>query len=752
MMATQQALPMAGAATTRAAEGSVLRVVFYAEDTGRSIVKVLVNGTQETWLGIAPPLGAGAVVRGRGRVEVDPKWGVQMHCESIVPTLPTTTAGIEIYLANAGLPGVGPALAKAIVAKFGAKTFEVMSERPKDLLKVTGIGPTKLDGIVRAWADERVTAELMAFLEEHGATPSVAGRIVRRYGAQAMHVVSTQPYRLAIEVERVGFKTADIIAQSIGIGADSPERAQAATLHTLQEATTRGDCYLPIAVLASKTAELISRPAPECYDAIRWLAAAPVPPGPKAPPGAPNGPPRIVIEMDAEGGEIVYPRILHDAEVALTERLHAMLATEARPLPGAEEAIADFELEAGMTLAAAQREAVEAAARYPIVVVTGGPGTGKSTVAKALLMVLDRARITTRLASPTGRAAKRLSETTGREASTIHRLLGMRDGGRGFMHDREHPLPCGALMGDEASMMDVQLANALVQALPTKARLLIIGDVDQLPSVGPGAVLRDIISSGAVPTVRLSQVFRQAEGSSILDAAMRVNSGRMPEGPSLDDGVDGEFFLETDLGEDPDQVSARGAARIVDIATNIIPARFGFHPRDEVQVIVPMIKGGCGTIALNQALQATLNPHGHALASGPFKFRGGDKVIVTKNDYDKGCFNGDIGYVERVDLDDARLIVSIDGREVLFEKKELGDLMLAYAISCHRFQGSEAPAVVVGLLPEHYPVASRPWTYTALTRGKKLVVLVTLPRVLGRAVRETRREVRRTGLAARLRG
>lgn len=734
----------------RTVEGQVTRVTFYAEDTGRSILRVTCEGRSETWLGIAPPMQPGAQVRARGRVVHDPKWGAQMQCETMTPVLPASLAGIEAYLTSGNLPGIGPALGKAIVAKFGTRVFAILDTDPNLLQQVSGIGPAKIAKIAEAWKAERLVADVMAFLEGHGASPSLAARIVRRYAGHALHVVQTQPYRLALEVQGVGFKTADTIAQAIGISPDSPERAQAATLHVLGEGTQRGDCYLPIGMLAAKTAELILRPVEAIHEAIQALATTQATRNPKAPEAGTTT--RLVLEEHEQAGAILYPRALYDAEVALATRLRGMLACESAELPGADKAIAAFEREAKVTLAPEQREAVEAAARHSVVVVTGGPGTGKSTVAKAIFAVLEAAKVTFRLASPTGRAAKRLSETTGRPASTIHRLLGMREAGYGFMHNASNPIPTGAIGVDEASMMDVQLANSLIQAMPTGARLIVIGDVDQLPSVGPGAVLRDIIASGAVPTVRLTRVFRQGEGSSILGAAMAINSGRVPTGPTLEREQHGEFFVERDFGQEPDQVSARAAERIVEIAANIIPARWGFDPVRDVQVIVPMIKHGCGTIALNKALQAALNPIGDGIKMGATVFRVGDKVIQTKNDYTRGVFNGDIGYVSRVDIDSAMLCVSIDGRDVEYDRRDLGDLMLAYAISCHRFQGSEAPAVVVGLMPEHFMVASRRWAYTAVTRGKRLVVLVTESRAIGRAVRETQREVRRTRLADRLRG
>ncbi len=728
----------------RSVEGQVTRVVFYAEDTGRAILRVTCNGRSESWLGIAPPLQPGANVRARGRVVVDPKWGPQMQCESIVPMLPASIAGIEAYLASGNLPGIGPAIAKAIVQRFGLRTFATLDADPNALLQVPGIGPAKVAKIAEAWKAERIIADVMAFLEGHGASPSLAGRIVKRYGGYALHVVQSQPYRLALEVQGVGFKTADQIAQAIGINPDAPERAQAATLHVLGEGTQRGDCYLPIGVLAAKTAELITRPVEAIHEAIHVLATEQVRLNPKAPPDSPTTT-RLVLEEHEQAGAILYPRALYDAEVALAARLRDMLAYGSQPLEGAEKAIAAFEREAGVTLAPGQREAVEAAARHSVVVVTGGPGTGKSMVTKAILGVFDRAKVPTMLASPTGRAAKRLSEATGKPASTIHRMLGWRDKGYGFAHDANNPLPTGALLLDEVSMADLQLTNAVVQALRTGARLVLVGDVDQLPSVGPGAVLRDIIASEAVPTVRLTRIYRQAEGSAIIEQSHRINSGRMPEGPEF--GVeDGEFFFTR---EDDSEAAAR---RIVWLVSDVLPARYGFDPAADIQVLTPMHKGHCGTIALNAALQAQINPRGNGIKRGNITFREGDPVLQTKNDRGRDVYNGDRGRVVRVDTDDASLVVDIDGREVAYDRTDLADLTLAYATSVHKSQGSTIRCVLVALQSEHYMLLSRGILYTGVTRAERLCILVANPRAVQQAVRETRREVRRTRLADRLRG
>lgn len=749
---TQQ-LELAGAgAALRTVEGLLVYVTYANEETGYSVLKVGLDGAPpgsiDTWVGIAPPLKPGARLRGRGRVE-DSKYGPQLRCETIFPILPTGVEGIELYLGSGVLPRVGPALARRIVAKFGDKTFETLTNDPQALLLVEGIGPTTLAGIIDGWATEQSTAELMAFLEQHGASPGLAGAIVKRYKSQAIHIVSTQPYRLALEVNRVGFKTADTIARSVGITADAPERAQAAALHTLHEMTTRGHCYATMTALADATADLLGPGAADTYEAIEMLAHH-IPPPVGASANERPTPARVIIERldntnlgDPEDDMlVVYPRALYTAEVELADRIRDIMAQVGAELGGAAEAIAKFEKESGKTLAPEQRAAVEAVATHKIVVVTGGPGTGKSLVTKAILSVLEGAGLTVLLASPTGRAAKRLSEATGHPASTVHRTLGMREGGRGFMFTRENPLTTASIVIDEFSMAETALANSLFQALRTTARVVIVGDVDQLPSVGPGAVLRDIIESAAVPTIRLTRIFRQAEGSQIIEAAACINRGQRPIGAAP--GTNGEFFIF------PETDSAAASQKVVRFVASSIPTRFGFDPVRDIQVITPMIKGTCGVIELNRVLQATLNPTGPSITRGQTTYRLGDKVIQTKNDYDRDCFNGDIGVIVQVYPAENRLVVDMDGHEVAYEKGDLDHLMLAYAITCHKFQGSQAKAVVVVLMREHFMLLSRNHLYTSVTRAEKLCVLVADPSALATALKETRRELRRTRLAWRL--
>jgi exodeoxyribonuclease V alpha subunit len=451
-------------------------------------------------------------------------------------------------------------------------------------------------------------------------------------------------------------------------------------------------------------------------------------------------------EKLASGEDAVYPVELYDAEVRLARRLRSVMAHEAPGralLEGAiGAAIEGFEKRAGVTLAPAQRAAVEQAARHKVLVVTGGPGVGKTTIVRAMLALFDRARINVRLAAPTGRAAKRMSEATGREAVTLHRLLEFDPKQRTFARKHGRTIEAGALIVDEASMLDVSLADALLQATGDHARLVLVGDVDQLPSVGPGAVLRDVIASGEVPTVRLSQIFRQAEGSLIVQNAHRIHDGQPPEGAT---GPGGEFFvIERRTPES-------AADSILEVVTKRIPARWGLDPKLHVQVLTPMHKGDVGAIALNERLQQALNPSGPSVTRGARTLRLGDKVMQLKNDYDREVYNGDVGFITAIDDAERTITVRFDDREVIYEEGDLDELTLAYATSIHKSQGSEYPAVVVPLLTQHFVMLSRNLLYTAVTRGKKLVVLIADPRAVSLALAETRREERRTYLAERLR-
>jgi exodeoxyribonuclease V alpha subunit len=563
----------------------------------------------------------------------------------------------------------------------------------------------------------------MVFLQSHGVSPALAARIYKRFGAKAMAVVSQSPYRLALDVWGIGFKTADQIAQRIGVPADSPERAQAGVLHALHEIASRGDVYAERETLVAASAEMLEIAPEAVATAIATLAEQK----------------RVIVERDA-----IYTPELYDAEVRAAARLGQLLAAAA-PLGDVARAFAEFERATGLTLDETQRTAVTQAGRSKVLVVTGGPGTGKTTLVRAILTLFDLARIPVSLAAPTGRAAKRLGEATGREAATLHRLLEFDPKSGAFQKTRLDPIASGAVIVDETSMVPIELCDALLQALPDHARLVLVGDVDQLPSVGPGAVLRDVIDSGRVPTVRLVRIFRQGEGSSIVANAHRIHQGEAPVGAS---GKGEQFYLF-------DRRTPEEAISLVrELLTARIPRGFGLDPVQDVQVLTPMQRGPIGAIALNELLQAELNPprpDRGEVRRGTRLLRVGDKVMQLKNDYEKEVFNGDVGRIVRVEPEEKRLVVRFDEREIGYGESDLDELTLAYATSIHKSQGSEYPAVVVPILTQHYVMLSRNLLYTAVTRGKQLVIVIAHPRALSLALAEVRKEARKTRLAERLR-
>ncbi len=705
--------------------GEVDRITYENEETGFRVVRLgSVTGRGSiVAVGRFPAVGPGTRVRVTGEIVNDARHGEQLKVDTLVPVAPDTIAGLEKYLGSGLIPGVGPGFAKRIVETFGLETLKVLDESPEKLAKVPGLGERRADEIRKKWTSQHAVSSIMLILQTHGASPALAARIYERYGERAAETVQRHPYRLALDVRGVGFKTADRIARSLGIAGDHPERAQAGTLHMIDVLADQGHVAAPREALVTRTAELLEIDPGHVEAAIDALWAG-------------N---RIVVE----DGRVFSAR-LHAAEVSVVEHVRRLMDAPARPLPGLEAALTAFEERAGVTLAPGQRRAVDAAARQKLVVVTGGPGVGKTTIVRAILSVLENARLSVRLAAPTGRAAKRLGEATGRRATTLHRLLEYDPRLRRFTRNEEQPVDTDALVVDEASMIDVELADALLSAVPSAARLVLVGDADQLPSVGPGAVLRDLIDSGVVPTERLSRIFRQAEESRIVVNAHAILRSEMPESASPDD-PNADFFVVQRT--DPEQA----AKTVVELVTQRIPRRFKMNPRDDVQVLTPMHRGPAGTQALNAALQAALNPGGRALLRRGIEYRVGDKVMQTKNDYEREVYNGDIGVVARVDPAEESLAVRFDERDVEYEDAALDQLTLAYAISIHKSQGSEYPAIVVPFLTTHFVMLSRNLVYTAVTRAKRLCVLVADPRALRVALGEAKREERMTRLGERLR-
>ena len=709
--------------------GEVERVTYENEATGFRVIRIGSlegGGARRAALpavGTFPAVGPGTRVRITGEFVHDAKHGEQFRVESLVPIAPSTLAGLEKYLGSGLIQGIGPGFAKRIVATFGLSSLSVLDEHPERLIEVSGIGERRIEEIKKTWSSQRAISNIMLLLQTHGASPALAARIFKQYGDKSASVLQRHPYRLALDVRGVGFKTADQLARSLGISGDHPERAQAGVLHELGELANQGHVVVPRELIAERAAEMLQIDQAHVNAAIDKLWASE----------------RVVVE---EGG--VYLSWLHAAEVALATGLGRLLQSPGATLAGLDAALAAFEQSAKIQLAPGQRAAVEAAAEHKVVVITGGPGVGKTTIVRAVLNVLGRSRLRVKLAAPTGRAAKRLSESTGLEASTLHRLLAFDPRQNDFQLDSDNPIEADVLIVDEASMIDVPLAAALVAALPTAARLIIVGDSDQLPSVGPGAFLRDLIDSKAIPTVRLNDIFRQAGESRIVLNAHRILHGEMPE--SVDaDSPNADFFVV------PRKTPEEAAELVRELVVTRIPRRFGFDPKRDIQVLTPMHRGPAGTLALNELLQAALNPDGPALESRGQKLRLGDKVMQTKNDYEREAFNGDIGVVTAVDSEHRKLTVRYDQRDVEYDDPSLSSLTLAYATSIHKSQGSEYPAVVIPLLTAHFVMLSRNLVYTAVTRAKKLCVLAAAPKAIRMALAETRREERMTRLAERLR-
>ena len=745
-------------------EGTVVRVTFESEESGFRVLKVKPTSPTPrlgalraddgsiTVVGRFPPVVRGETVRAVGRIETDPRHGPQLRAEILTTELPTTPAGIVRYLAGGVAKGIGRKTAEKIVEHFGAATIRVLDQAPERLREVSGIG-ARAELLAAAWKEQRAVRELMVFLASLEVSPSLAQRIHRRYKEQALTVVRTTPYRLALDVWGVGFKSADAIARRVGIAPDDPQRAQAGVLHVLGQLAEDGHTVTPRAALVERTARMLDaragEPEPRDETPVDVATVARVDAALEALLGA-------GLANDLPEGVSHAPLAAHEAGVAAhVARLMKSAGTRG-PLGGVDGAIAGFEAATGVTLADAQRAAVRLVAGASMAVVTGGPGVGKTTVVRAILALLENAKLRSVLAAPTGRAAKRMAEATGREATTIHRLLEVDPRQQRFVRDESKPIEAAAVIVDEASMIDVPLAHALLRAIPDGARVVWVGDVDQLPSIGPGAILRDVIDSGAVPTVRLTEVFRQAGASRIVAGAHAILRGEepTPSGPMRATATaSGELFL-VERNE-----PAEAAQTIAEIVESRIPRAFGLDPRRDVQVLVPMVRGPVGTRSLNAELQARLNPPRPGVgdvARGQTTFRVGDRVMQTRNDYDREVFNGDVGFVSEVradgDAEGPRLVMRLEeGREVEYSDEDLDELTLAYACTVHKAQGSEYPAVVIGLVNQHFVMLARKLLYTAVTRAKRLVVLVGSRWAWREAIRDARGEQRRTTLGRRLR-
>jgi exodeoxyribonuclease V alpha subunit len=693
--------------------GLVERVTYQNPENGFCVLRVKARGRRElaTVVGHAAAIAAGEWVTASGHWVNDRTHGQQFKARFFKTVAPTSTEGIEKYLSSGMIRGIGPGYAKKLLGAFGDRVFDVIDREPDRLREVPGIGPMRAARIAAGWAEQKAVRDIMLFLHGHGVGTARAVRIYKTYGADAVQVMSQDPYRLARDIRGIGFRTADAIAMRLGIDKAAMVRLRAGISYALTEAMDEGHCGLPTDDLV-RLAEKLLEVAPDQIRAALELELA-------------DG---AVIADTVEGERCVFLSGLYAAERAIAERL-LRLARGSPPWRAidAASALPAIEQKTGLALAPRQRSAVAMALASKVLVITGGPGVGKTTIVTAILQILaaNGARL---LCAPTGRAAKRMNEATGFEATTIHRLLQVDPRTGAFRHGTGNPLSCDLIVVDETSMVDVPLMHALTRAIPDGAALLLVGDVDQLPSVGPGQVLADIIASAAVPVVRLTEVFRQAATSQIIANAHRINQGSIPD-LRRPEGDSDFYFVSAD---DP----ATAVLRILELVKTRIPRRFGLDPIRDIQVLCPMNRGGAGARSLNIELQAALNPAGESrLERSGWTFAPGDKVMQTENDYDKEVYNGDIGYVARIDQEQGELAVSFDGRAVVYGFGELDALVPAYAITIHKSQGSEYPAVVIPLLTQHYAMLQRNLLYTGITRGKRLVVLVGQPKAVAIAVR-----------------
>jgi exodeoxyribonuclease V alpha subunit len=694
--------------------GLVERVTYHNVENGFCVLRIKARGHRDliTVTGHSATISAGEWITVTGSWNNDRVHGLQFRAAFLKASAPTSAEGIEKYLASGMIRGIGPVYAKKLVKAYRDKVFDVIENEPERLRDIAGIGPVRAERITAAWAEQKVVREIMVFLHSHGVGTARAVRIYKTYGNDAIQVMSENPYRLARDIRGIGFRTADAIAIKLGIEKSAMIRIRAGISYALSEAMGEGHCGLPTAELIPLAVELL-----EVDSALVQTAL-----------GLELSEATVIADQVGET-PCVFLAGLHKAERLIGERLlNLMNGKLPWPWIDPDKALPWIEQKTGLSLAESQVAAIRLALLSKVMVLTGGPGVGKTTIVNGILKILAAKDVEILLCAPTGRAAKRMTEATGFEAKTIHRLLEVNPKGGGFKHNEESPLECDLLVIDETSMVDVMLMQAVLKAIPDNASLLVVGDIDQLPSVGPGQVLADIISSGVAPVVRLTEVFRQAAQSQIITTAHKINKGAIPD-LSKPEGDSDFYFVQADNPETAVQ-------RIIELVKNRIPQRFGLNPIRDIQVLCPMNRGGVGARSLNIELQAALNPAGeNKIERFGSTFAAGDKVMQIENDYDKEVYNGDIGYIDSLDLDDGELSVSFDGRTVIYGVGELDTLVPAYAATIHKSQGSEYPAVVIPVMTQHYTMLQRNLLYTGVTRGKRLVVLVGQKKAVAIAVR-----------------
>jgi exodeoxyribonuclease V alpha subunit len=659
------------------------------------------------------------------------RFGEQFQVESFEVTVPATLHGIQKYLASGLIQGIGPIMSERIVEKFGLHTLEVIEKKPERLSEVEGIGPKRISMIRKAWGEQKEIKEIMIFLQGHGVGAAYSAKIYKQYGDQSIERVRENPYRLAHDIYGIGFMTADKIAQNLGIDRNSLIRAKAGLLYVLNQLTEEGHVYYPETQLIHKAKEILNVDEEIVIQAVRELSREKE---------------LFLEDLDPEGHlRAAYLAPFYVAETGVAQRLINLKESppNIRPIHP-EKAIEWVQQKLKIELAQRQGEAVLLAATSKVLIITGGPGTGKTTIITAILRIFQQLKLRILLAAPTGRAAKRMNEATGWEAKTIHRLLEYSPHKGGFKKDQDDPLEADVVIIDEASMVDTLLMYHLLKAIPSHAHLILVGDVDQLPSVGPGNVLKDIIRSGKFTVVRLFEIFRQAQESMIVVNAHKVNQGEFPVLKEIDkpEKTDFQFIQE----EDPEKI----LQNILDLCSEKIPRQFRFHPLREIQVLAPMHKGTIGVANLNIELQKRLNPGQSGITRGAWSFRLGDKVMQIVNNYDKDVFNGDIGWISKIDPEQREVTIEFDGRLVTYDYSDLDEVVLAYAVSVHKSQGSEYPVVILPVVTQHYMLLQRNLIYTGITRAKKLVIMIGTKKALAIAIRNNKPQRRYTLLSERL--